>query len=235
VTTKDITITVGDRAVVVAYRPETTDKIVLKQVFQDQAYNTDKLHAGADIRRRYQAIVARGEVPLILDLGANMGASPLWFNVMWPAARIVAVEPEAANFAVLCTNVAGCTAIVPVHAAAASCDGLARIQDDSVASWSFRTEIVPGGDIVARAVPSLIADAGPARPFICKIDIEGAEGELFSGDVSWVDAFELIIIETHDWKFAGTAVSRNFLKAHVALDRDLVQSGENLFSLANRR
>jgi FkbM family methyltransferase len=38
-----------------------------------------------------------GQTPLILDLGANIGASAVWFAVRYPAAHIVAFEPHPDN------------------------------------------------------------------------------------------------------------------------------------------
>jgi len=70
-------------------------------------------------------------------------------------------------------------------------------------------------------------------PFIAKIDIEGAEEELFSADTGWVDEFPLLIIELHDGLIPTSASSRNFLRCMAERDRDFVYWGENVFSIAN--
>ena len=73
-----------------------------------------------------------------------------------------------------------------------------------------------------------------ASPFILKIDIEGSEEDVFSGDSSWLDQFPCVIIELHDWMLPFSGSSRNFQRAIARLDFDLVQRGENLFCF-NRR
>ena len=72
-----------------------------------------------------------------------------------------------------------------------------------------------------------------AQPFIAKIDIEGAEEELFSSNIAWVDRLPIIIIETHDWMLPGRASSMNFLKAICGKNRDFLFHSENIFSIAN--
>ena len=46
-----------------------------------------------------------------------------------------------------------------------------------------------------------------------KIDIEGGEDDLFSGDLDWLERTPLVIIELHDWLFPNEPRSRNFLRA----------------------
>ena len=74
-------------------------------------------------------------------------------------------------------------------------------------------------------------DKDKAAPFICKIDIEGGEANLFKCNYSWLERFPLVIIELHDWLLPGESNSRNFLKA--ALEFDFVYRDENLFCFNN--
>jgi hypothetical protein len=71
-------------------------------------------------------------------------------------------------------------------------------------------------------------------PFLCKIDIEGGERELFAEQTGWIDCFPLLVIELHDWLLPGQGVSRHFLREMAVRDRDFVYRGENVFSIANR-
>ena len=81
------------------------------------------------------------------------------------------------------------------------------------------------------SVSELISANSEATPFLVKIDVEGAEKELFSANVGWIDSFKVIVIETHDWMLPGEAISSNLLKALGGRNRDLVFRGENLFSI----
>jgi hypothetical protein len=70
------------------------------------------------IGREYEPItLARARV--IVDAGANIGTSAVFFARKWPGARILALEPEAGNFALLLRNVSECPNVVPIRAAPA--------------------------------------------------------------------------------------------------------------------
>jgi hypothetical protein len=69
--------------------------------------------------------------------------------------------------------------------------------------------------------------------FILKIDIEGAESDLFSRHTEELDRFPLVIIELHDWLLPRESNSCNFLKWYVEKGRDFVHFGENVFSISN--
>ena len=71
------------------------------------------------------------------------------------------------------------------------------------------------------------------EPFIVKIDIEGGEQDVFSGNTEWVARTPVLIIELHDWLIPKGGTSGPFLKCISALDRDFVYIGEAIFSIAN--
>ena len=66
-----------------------------------------------------------------------------------------------------------------------------------------------------------------------KIDIEGFEEDLFSINTSWLDVFQVMIIEIHDWLIPRMATSSNLLKCLAKLNRDLIIHGENFVSIKN--
>ncbi|MEJ2007391.1 MAG: FkbM family methyltransferase [Acidobacteriota bacterium] len=59
----------------------------------------------------------------IVDAGANIGMASIYFTHRYPDARVIAIEPEASNFALLARNVRPYPAIVPVYAALWNRDG----------------------------------------------------------------------------------------------------------------
>ena len=73
------------------------------------------------------------------------------------------------------------------------------------------------------------------NPFIIKIDIEGAEYDLFKKNVQWLNKFEIVIIEIHDWMMPNKAISSNFISSLSNTlkknKRDLILQGENLISI----
>ena len=80
--TEQLTISVDGQDHVVLFRPHTSDLSVVKQVFENQEYNTDRMVRGDDVRAAYEKILRHGNIPVILDLGANIGASSLYFNLI---------------------------------------------------------------------------------------------------------------------------------------------------------
>jgi len=132
--------------------------------------------------------------PRILDLGANIGLSVLAFLRDHPDARITAVEPDPAIFAILERNVRGNggASVRLIQAAAWSGSGTLRFRSDGADGGRARGgEAAPalGGDATAGAVPDASPAAGEIEvpavdvaalfdegPFdVVKMDIEGAE------------------------------------------------------------
>ena len=64
------------------------------QIFIDEDYDLRRLARFDELRQQYDAISGAGHTPLIIDLGANVGFSAVYFHLTWPAARIVAVARE---------------------------------------------------------------------------------------------------------------------------------------------
>jgi FkbM family methyltransferase len=221
----------------VAIRRGTTDWRTFQQIFIQRDYDLGRLTRHGEIMKQFDAIAARGKAPLIVDCGANIGLSVVWFARTFPAARIVALEPEQANCALARANAAGCNATV-LNAAVAASDTRVALVDTGLGSDAFRVrEATPGeATLEARSVPSLIAEAeqaGAVEPFLIKIDIEGFERDLFAGDTAWIDRFPVLVIELHDWMLPGSASSGPFLRAMADRNRDFIHIGENVFSLRN--
>lgn len=230
----------GKVEIALALRPDTSDVAACHQVFGMKSYDLSGLRRFGEIAAVYREVAARGRTNLILDLGANIGAASLYFAKAWPASHVVAVEPAADNFQLLFENTQDLDNTTALLSGIASVPGWLRIVDPSAEKWTYRTERAQGQTpqaVRAVTVPELLgeysSDAG-YDPFIVKIDIEGAESELFSGNVDWIDRFPVLIIELHDWLLCGQGSSLSFLRAIAARSRDFILAGENVFSIANR-
>src|SRR6266850_1535342 len=120
--------------------------------------------------------------------------------------------------------------------AALGCEaGRSFLLDPGLSDWGFRTGDKGEYEVDVVTVDQLFdtLDEDKAAPFICKIDIEGGEANLFKRNYSWLARFPLVIIELHDWLLPGEGNSRNFLKAALEFDFDFVYRGENLFCFNN--
>ena len=89
--------------------------------------------------------------------------------------------------------------------------GLVSLSNPAKQAWAFRTTRTTDGEIAVRTIPHLILDEQRAASlFLAKIDIEGFEEDLFANNNEWLDEVEVIIIELHDYIFAGQGRSQNF-------------------------
>jgi FkbM family methyltransferase len=201
-------------------------------MFESQDYSFNRLQRGAQLVALYEELVRAGRRPLIVDAGANIGASVVYFAAQFPGAHVVALEPAADNFELLRANSAGLDVDARCAAIGAR-DGEAALVDPGEGEWGYRT--AAGRGVPVEAASRLVAEklAAGYTPYVAKIDIEGGEADLFAADTGWADRFPLVIIELHDWLLPRAGTSRSFLRWAAARERDFVYIGENVFSIAH--
>jgi FkbM family methyltransferase len=134
----------------------------------------------------------------IVDAGANIGMASILFALKYPEARIVAIEPESSNFARLVRNVAPYKTITPIQAALWQKDGEVTL-GASTAHPKGAFQIVDEGRQRVRAITmdTLMREAGMDSIDLLKVDIEGAEIEVFES-CAWIKKVQVIAIELHD-------------------------------------
>src|SRR5207237_3630 len=87
----------------------------------------------------YEAVLSANKKPLIIDAGANIGASVIWFATRYPGAHIVAVEPAPNNCDLLIYNTRSYDVEVR-RAGLAKSVGVATLTDPGYGEWAYRTE-----------------------------------------------------------------------------------------------
>jgi FkbM family methyltransferase len=219
------------------FRAKSSDEHVIKQVLGDSQYDLRRLRRASELAGFFQARSAAGKRPLVIDAGANIGASSIFFAMNFANAFVVAIEPDRENYELLRKNVDG-VGIEPLCSAVSSTPGFARVVDPGEGHWGYRTENTTEAaarDVVERVTINDLyrRHAATYFPFIVKIDIEGGEADLFSGNTEWVARTPLLIVELHDWLLLKCGNSRSFLKCVAQLDRDFVYVGEDVYSIAN--
>jgi FkbM family methyltransferase len=212
----------------------TTDKSVVQQIFDAQHYDLAPFPLTPSLENYANQQAAGGASLLVIDAGANIGASALYFTQRDPRIHVCAVEPEPGNFSVLQTNCMGLP-VTTIEAAVASVSGRLWLSDPGIGDWGFRAGSDAGVQVEAISMYDILGryDARFFIPLICKFDIEGGEADLFSANDAWIDQFPLIIIELHDWLLPGTSNSRNFLNAIGKRNFDVIYRGENMFCFNN--
>jgi FkbM family methyltransferase len=173
----------------VALRKGTTDFEVFDEIF---------------VERVYAPCVAGlpdhlGPVTLI-DLGANIGLSTLFFVRVFEVAEIIAVEPDPGNFRMLSENLgrAGlanrCTAL---RAFAGAVRAFAELHDSGNGAWGMR--MGPHSDTGTCVLPlaEIAAAARGGPPLVLKCDIEGGERQLFLHIRDWDHLIHYVFLELH--------------------------------------
>ena len=210
------------------------DICTLGQVYEADDYGTSKLKRHNDIEFFYKKSLESGKKPLIIDCGGNIGLASKYFSDNYREAKIICIEPDAANLEQAKKNNLF-TDIDFRKAAIGSENGTGEIIDTGLGNNAYRISNAKSGETQILSINELlkIYPDNNYIPFIIKIDIEGFEDDLFSKNIEWIDLFPLLIIELHDWMLPHSSNSKNFLKAISQLDRDFVYIGENIFSISN--
>jgi FkbM family methyltransferase len=142
----------------------------------------------------------------ILDCGANIGVETLRFRLHHPQAEIIAVEADPDNFALLEANCRDSARISAIHGAVWSKDTelyLHRSMDGNPECSSVG-EAGGGPAVKGYSIDRLRMLRGWSQIDILKLDIEGAEHELFSGSVDWLQRVSCLVFEVPDSDKPGT-------------------------------
>jgi FkbM family methyltransferase len=213
----------------------TSDHPCIEQVFKLEQYSLIRFSRHPEIVRFMREQSAGGKLPLIIDAGANIGASAVFFAMSYPGARIVAIEPEPGNFALLRRNADGLN-VECLNAGLSSSHGRLKIADQTSHNWASRTETTDDGTgIPCVAIPDIYereCGTAAAFPFIVKIDVEGAEADVFARNTAWLKRTPIVMIELHDWLFPKKQTAAGFLRCIAHEPRDFIAAGENVISIA---
>ena len=166
----------------------------------------------------------------IIDCGANIGLSAVWFANTFPNARIIAIEPDVNNFVYLQKNAKNYPNITCLNKAVWAYETSVSIIDKGTGNWSFQTQeskIKTKDDTIAISIPKVMDEFKIDYIDILKIDIEGAEKELFSKNYeSWISNIGVIAIELHD--NIDENISSLFYNAISKRTHKKYNNGENL-------
>lgn len=182
----------------------------------------------------YDFMIA-GQPKVIVDAGANIGLAAIYFANKYPDAKIIAIEPESSNFELLTKNTEPYPGIIPVQAALWHVNEDINVIDAGYGKWGFMTEMknsqekLPGSicnAVAGMTVDRIMRDYALEKIDILKVDIEGADREVFSSTSAWLDKVDAIIIELHDRMKAGCSCS--FYLGTRGFDNEW-RRGENMY------
>ncbi len=140
----------------------------------------------------------------VLDLGANIGLSAVYFGRLFPEADLACVEPIPDNLRLLARNLAlNAIPATVIPAAVDASDGRVVME---LQGRDYEHRIVlpsrcssrPMLEVDAISVPTILRRLSWGRIGLLKVDIEGHEAALFARDCGWLDRVDAMCIECHD-------------------------------------
>jgi FkbM family methyltransferase len=166
----------------------------------------------------------------VMDCGANIGVETARFFCHHPGAEIIAVEPAASNFAVLEENFGAIRDVKVVFGGVWSSDSYLTIippADANPESFRVMETDETHGEVKAYAIPTLMGMMGWDEIDILKLDVEGAEHELFTRNYEcWVNKVNAFVFEVPDSDHPGT--TQEIYKRLAASSWNTFVCGENL-------
>lgn len=224
-----VSLLINEVAVDVILRKNTSDLFVLNQVILQNEYAPlyDMILQRAD----------RDQIKVIVDVGANIGVTALYFSSFFPKASIYAIEPSGRNFEILQENInSNEIAAFPINKALLASPAKVKLINTFRDKRDWSTRVVRSGcnnDIEAVGLTDLKLELGLDKIDVLKIDIEGHEVELFNSDafLSELKTIKFIAIEIHEEEADRIAII-NTLQRHGF---SLVSKGETLFGYNEAR
>ena len=184
------TLTTPDAKFPLRCRAGSSDAEVFRQIF---------------VEREYAWLGELSAPRYLLDCGANVGFASAWFLSRYPGLQAIAVEPDPENAAVLRDNLSpfGARVTIQQHAVWSRSVGLKLVRGEfrDGREWAVQVREAAAGeapDLHAVDIGSLMKGAGWERIDLLKVDIEGAEGEVFrEPSVHWLERVQNLVIELH--------------------------------------
>jgi FkbM family methyltransferase len=147
----------------------------------------------------YEGLLGKNAAAVI-DAGANIGLTALFLLRYYPNARIVCIEPEPKNYAILLKNTERYQNVTCLHKALWCNPANLQIRDLKTANWAF--EVIEtadeNGSLPAVTIGDILATYNLPTVDILKMDIEGSEKEVFETGAKWINQVKYLMVEIHE-------------------------------------
>lgn len=191
-------------------RPGTIDQRVYDEVFVDKEY-----------------VLELGDPEFILDAGAHIGMSSVYFASRYPNATVVAVEPDVENFKVLSRNAAKWPNIKPINAGLWRHKARLKVDDPSVESWGITvSETDTDNGLEGLGVADIMNLFGVQQIDVLKLDVEGSEIEVLGNSAGWMASVKTLVVELHDRMRPGCSAALQTALEKFGYDESV--SGEKM-------
>jgi len=179
---------------------------------------TELIHSA--IREAYGKYLPTAPIRFVIDAGAYIGDATVWYLSRFPQATVVALEPNPVIYPLLQQNCKPYSGrAITLNAALWPFSTNLTVCTSSTETGAFVKEANDGGvigigplEVLDRYNPGGVID-------IFKIDIEGAELQLFAADCdSWLRRTRSIVMEIHGAAGLG-AVTAAIKRHHFRCER----------------
>ncbi len=143
------------------------------------------------------------EPKLVIDLGANIGLTSLWLWKHYDCDRIIAVEPNQSNAALVQKNFTdnGVNGNV-IEVAVGATDGTVIFEASNESNLgrvlTGEAQNKSGEEVKMMSMATLLASLPQDEVVsLVKMDIEGGEQDLICGDLQWLQRVKAMIAEFH--------------------------------------
>jgi FkbM family methyltransferase len=174
------TVRFRDR-IVITYRLNRGDIQGIREIFLDHAY-----------RLPFDA-----NSSCVVDLGANIGLASIWLAKTYGVSHLIVVEPDPSNANLVRKNFHNndINATV-IEAAIGSADGMAFFSENRESNLG--TVAPTGRPVKMISMQTLLGHLNEDQMIdVLKLDIEGGEQDLLTGDLNWLRRVKAIIAEFH--------------------------------------
>jgi FkbM family methyltransferase len=154
------------------------------------------------------SLVVKNEPKYIIDAGANIGMASIYFTNKYKGTKIIAIEPEENNFELLKRNTEHYANITAINAALWNNSGEITLFDTGFDNVGFMVAtnksalktIVKNHKHLTKAitVDEIMREFNIDLIDILKMDIEGAEKEVFESSGDWINKTRCVIVELHE-------------------------------------
>jgi FkbM family methyltransferase len=198
----------------ITMRPQRTDNITFREIFIKKEY---------DIQ-----LPSTIDPTVIIDAGANIGFTTVFFANRYPNARVFSIEPDSENFQYLIANTKHYKNITPIKSAVWNKKEMIQVVDHGYGERGFMIEKNEGKNTLqAISFDDLMDQYQIKHIDILKIDIEGSEKEVFTENYErWLPVTKCLVIELHDRMKKGC--SKAVFDAVSKYDFAFAIKGENL-------
>lgn len=169
---------------------------------------------------------------LIFDLGANIGITTAHLSLLYPSAKVIGVELEKNNYQIAKKNTAFAgDRIEMIQAGVWIKDGIVGIQGEKSDGFSIRESGEGLETVSSITIETLSKRFRPAKIDFIKMDIEGAEENIFLGaEPFWLSGVNQVLIEIHDYK-----IKKSIIKKIVEFGFEVSETRKHWSGLAAHR